>query len=286
LIALLGVAGCWLASLVSHAGGGDGWSILGRPLVAGVGIAALAGLVGGLQQGIAWVGGVNSGDPVSFGESFVTVSTVWYAIAAVGIADAALGLVAYAVGAFRHPDRPADPALQFVPDDQAPEPAEPVAMPLLVRGAVGLFALAAASVFLIPTLESAHNSATLAADAVDFADGSLAATGQDLYVSEGCVHCHTQQVRPIIADVGLGAVSLAGDYARQSPELLGGRRVGPDLTHIGSRTESIRTLVERLRSPRGSFDGGSDDGWSIMPSYDYLSDDDLLALAEYLGALN
>lgn len=60
--------------------------------------------------------------------------------------------------------------------------------------------------------------------------------------------------------------------------------VGPDLTHIGTRTTSTRGLLERLRNSRSGFDDGGD--WDVMPSYDYLSDDDLLAIAEYLGALN
>lgn len=42
--------------------------------------------------------------------------------------------------------------------------------------------------------------------------------------------------------------------------------------------------MERLRNSRSGFDDGGD--WDVMPSYDYLSDDDLLAIAEYLGALN
>ncbi|MEE8331651.1 MAG: cbb3-type cytochrome c oxidase subunit II [Acidimicrobiia bacterium] len=286
LLPLLGTAGCWLLAFEQHFADRRGrWA--GRLVVEGTGLAVMASLAGGLQQGITWVGGANAGAPVSAGEVFAMPSTAWVVLAAVGVTAAAIGMVGFAVGVLRgRGERSAELALEFIPEEEeeAPEPAEPIGFPLLVRGAVALFALAAASVFLIPTLDAPNRTATLAADAIEFAEGSLPALGADLYVSEGCVYCHTQQVRPIITDVGLGTVSMPGDYARQDPVLLGYRRVGPDLTHIGSRTTSTRGLLERLRSPRSSFDDGGE--WDIMPSYDYLSDDDLLAIAEYLGALN
>ncbi len=284
LLPLLGTAGCWLLAFEHHFADRRGrW--VGRLVVEGTGLAVMASLAGGLQQGITWVGGANEGAPVSAGEVFAMPSTAWVVLAAVGVTAAGLGMVGFAVGVLRGwGERSAELALEFIPGAEAPEPAEPIGLPLLVRGAVALFALAAASVFLIPTLDAPNRTATLAADAIEFAEGSLPALGADLYVSEGCVYCHTQQVRPIITDVGLGTVSMPGDYARQDPVLLGYRRVGPDLTHIGSRTTSTRGLLERLRSPRSSFDDGGE--WDIMPAYDYLSDDDLLAIAEYLGALN
>jgi len=99
-----------------------------------------------------------------------------------------------------------------------------------------------------------------------------------VYLREGCGYCHTQQVRPIVTDVGLGAVSVAGDFASESPVLLGVERIGPDLMHAGSRspTNSQTWVVGHLQDPR------RDRAWSIMPSYDSLSSTDLWALAAYL----
>ncbi len=54
--------------------------------------------------------------------------------------------------------------------------------------------------------------------------------GQELYESLGCGSCHTQMVRPIVSDVGLGAVTL-----NDSNQVLGTRRFGPDLSDVGSR---------------------------------------------------
>src|SRR3954469_23957932 len=58
------------------------------------------------------------------------------------------------------------------------------------------------------------------------------ARGRDIYVAEGCFYCHTQQVRPLPGDRMFGRPSAPGDYAYQTPELLGSERNGPDLTNI------------------------------------------------------
>ena len=54
--------------------------------------------------------------------------------------------------------------------------------------------------------------------------------GQHVYASLGCAACHTQMVRPVVADVGLGPVTL-----NDTNQVLGTRRFGPDLSDVGSR---------------------------------------------------
>jgi cbb3-type cytochrome c oxidase subunit II len=112
-----------------------------------------------------------------------------------------------------------------------------------------------------------------------YPEGSTLAAGRAIYLEEGCYYCHTQQVRPIVTDVGLGVVSEAGDYVHETPAALGVERLGPDLTHVGDRYPTAGVLISRLVDPRGSR------SWSIMPSYDRLSDEELDALAEYLLSL-
>lgn len=101
--------------------------------------------------------------------------------------------------------------------------------------------------------------------------------GMTVYRTEGCWYCHTQQVRP--SDEGLGEPLAAGDYELQDPSLLGSVRVGPDLTHVGSRYGDATELTSLLRDPRA---GGRH---SSMPSYGYLSTEDMQALVDYLLAL-
>lgn len=57
--------------------------------------------------------------------------------------------------------------------------------------------------------------------------------GRDLYIAEGCWHCHSQFVRPTANEsLRYGPVSLPGEYQNilQLPQLFGTRRVGPDLS--------------------------------------------------------
>ena len=107
------------------------------------------------------------------------------------------------------------------------------------------------------------------------------AEGREIYIAEGCVHCHTQQVRANVTDVGLGAVTTRDDVTLSSPALLGRLRLGPDLAHAGQRplTDDLAWVVRHLPDPR------ADRAWSSMPSYDYLTDDELDALAQYIVSL-
>jgi cytochrome c oxidase cbb3-type subunit II len=88
--------------------------------------------------------------------------------------------------------------------------------------------------------------------------------GRDIYVSEGCEYCHTQNVRPLKQDEVFGRPSIAGDYAYDTPELLGDHRNGPDLTDIGGRQPSKTWQYIHLWDPRSVVHG------SIMPRYPWL----------------
>lgn len=92
----------------------------------------------------------------------------------------------------------------------------------------------------------------------------LEARGRDVYVSEGCFYCHTQQVRPLSGDKPFGRPSAPGDYAYQSPELLGSERNGPDLSNIGTRQSSSVWQYIHLYEPRAVVPQ------SIMPAYLWL----------------
>jgi cbb3-type cytochrome c oxidase subunit II len=102
-----------------------------------------------------------------------------------------------------------------------------------------------------------------------------------VYLEAGCQYCHTQEVRAIVTDVGLGPVSVAGDYVHEDPILLGTERVGPDLMHAASRenTGDPEWLRAHLRNPQ------AERPWSNMPSYSFLSDRDLDDLIDYLLTL-
>lgn len=92
--------------------------------------------------------------------------------------------------------------------------------------------------------------------------------GRAIYVSEGCVYCHSQQPRdPSQAPDGLrgwGRPSTPGDYAFDYPHQLGTMRTGPDLFNIGVRQPSDQWHLAHLYQPRALVP------WSIMPAYPYL----------------
>lgn len=62
--------------------------------------------------------------------------------------------------------------------------------------------------------------------------------GRQVYVGEGCWHCHSQFVRPVSREEDRwGPVSRTEEYQNelQRPVMFGTRRVGPDLSREGGR---------------------------------------------------
>ncbi|HVE98837.1 MAG TPA: cbb3-type cytochrome c oxidase subunit II [Mycobacteriales bacterium] len=122
------------------------------------------------------------------------------------------------------------------------------------------------------------------------------ARGREIYVNQGCVYCHTQQVRDTYTDAGLGGrPTRPGDTLADRPASLGEVRFGPDLRCVGDRVpgassdvegddeagreELVEAMVDYLRNP----DAVHED--SGMPSYRHLSRNDLRRLAAYLVGL-
>ncbi len=99
-----------------------------------------------------------------------------------------------------------------------------------------------------------------------------------IYRSEGCWYCHTGYVRATSVDSALGDVTDAKRFAGSSPAMLGVERIGPDLTGVGARFASPAALAAYLEDP------AEDHRRTAMPSYAFLSDAELEALAAYLLA--
>ena len=93
---------------------------------------------------------------------------------------------------------------------------------------------------------------------------ALQTQGRAVYVANGCSYCHTQQVRPLPQDKVFGRPSAPGDFAYQTPELLGSERTGPDLTNVGARQASTVWQYIHLYNPRAVVPQ------SIMPAFPWL----------------
>jgi cytochrome c oxidase cbb3-type subunit 2 len=102
---------------------------------------------------------------------------------------------------------------------------------------------------------------------------ALEMEGKAVFISEGCVGCHTQQVRNLDMDKIWGKrPGIAADYARNTridvwrntATLMGSERTGPDLASIGDRQPSAEWHLLHLFNPRSVVPA------SIMPSYAWL----------------
>lgn len=92
--------------------------------------------------------------------------------------------------------------------------------------------------------------------------------GRGIYIREGCMYCHSQQVRPegFGSDQARfwGRPSVPADYVYDKPHLLGTMRTGPDLINIAVRQPSEQWHLLHLYNPRIVVPG------SIMPPYPWL----------------
>lgn len=95
-------------------------------------------------------------------------------------------------------------------------------------------------------------------------------TGRDIYIREGCSVCHSQQIRPLIAEVErYGPYSRAGEFIYDRPFLWGSKRTGPDLHRVGGKFSDDWHRIH-LVDPRAVVKE------SIMPGYPWLATRDAI----------
>ena len=88
--------------------------------------------------------------------------------------------------------------------------------------------------------------------------------GRDIYMRESCGVCHTQHIRPLLAEVErYGPYSRAGEFVYDRPFLWGSKRTGPDLHRIGGKYSDDWHRIH-LIDPRSVVPD------SIMPRYPWL----------------
>lgn len=125
-------------------------------------------------------------------------------------------------------------------------------------------------VVIIPAISNQKNNAVLPNAKPLSVD---AQRGKELFIANGCVACHTQQVRNVDMDRIWGKrPGIAADYAgikrtdvwRNTATLMGTERTGPDLTDIGNRQPSLEWNLVHLFNPRIVVSE------SVMPAYPWL----------------
>src|SRR5690606_19072768 len=97
--------------------------------------------------------------------------------------------------------------------------------------------------------------------------------GKALYIANGCLACHTQQVRHVEVDkMWRTRPSISADYAgrkrqdlrRTTATLMGTERTSPDLINVVNRQPSLEWNLVHLYNPRAVVSE------SIMPAYPWL----------------
>jgi cytochrome c oxidase cbb3-type subunit I/II len=88
--------------------------------------------------------------------------------------------------------------------------------------------------------------------------------GRDIYVGEGCYNCHSQMIRPILAETKrYGEYSKPGEFIYDHPFQWGSRRIGPDLAREGGKQSNLWHVYHFI-NPAQVTPG------SIMPSYKWM----------------
>lgn len=123
---------------------------------------------------------------------------------------------------------------------------------------------AAASALAVLCLVSPRSAGADRSDRADPTDPAMIAAGRAVYIAEGCIHCHSQFVRPGTADeLYWGPSRPLAELLKEEPPLPGNRRQGPDLQNVGNRRSADWNRVH-LQDPRALAPG------SAMPRYAHL----------------
>ena len=112
-------------------------------------------------------------------------------------------------------------------------------------------------------------------------DSALRVVGRDIYIREGCYNCHSQMIRPLVAEtMRYGHYSVAGEYVYDHPFQWGSKRTGPDLHRVGGKYSDEWQRLHLIR-PRDLVPE------SIMPGHPWLEHTSVEAwpVQAHMGAL-
>ena len=267
-------------------GGSEGRSLHSSLSAAGLVLVTVGYLAGGTAVAFSWAAGPASQVYANVGGAWkITADTaepfLW--IAAIGTVLYLVAQVLYLFSFRTHEEVEIEtPAGALDYDLEFEGEARYATWKRLRSGVAVVWVMAVVLTVALPILDDADRDSTLRADTDrTYVEGTLEFDGRELFISEGCVECHTQQVRPVGTDVGLGAVAVAGDYANVDTALLGIHRLGPDLMQYSARQEFFdRVLITaHIQDPRTLVE------FSNMPSYEYLEQEDIDALVSYMESL-
>ncbi len=253
--------------------------------------------VAGLTQGLMWRAMDDQGNLMwDFVETIAAVSNMWWLRVLGGllyVGGVVLMLVNYVMTWASRPEKYEVPVYEAArlaktppPDATAPEsvlkdaPVLNAAKNLEVWSKMGWHrrwerlpvrftvlttaAVVIASLFeIIPTFLIRSNVPTIAT-VQPYTPLELA--GRDIYVAEGCYNCHSQMIRPMVAETKrYGDYSKPGEFIYDHPFQWGSRRIGPDLAREGGKQSSYWHW-RHFENPQVYYED------SVMPSFVHLLD--------------
>ncbi len=149
----------------------------------------------------------------------------------------------------------------------------------LFLGIFGTFAFSWVGLILIPNWQIGHLSPQSDEEGTDIypmPQSGMVERGRQVYVANGCIYCHSEQLRPDYAasdldrerDWGQHAKwgmrrSAPRDYIFDRPVLLGKERLGPDLANIG---KAAPVEEENAAAAAGPSPGGASPAASPVAS--------------------
>ncbi|MFC1858696.1 cbb3-type cytochrome c oxidase subunit II, partial [Thermodesulfobacteriota bacterium] len=142
---------------------------------------------------------------------------------------------------------------------------------------VGSLLILAAVVLVVVILPYVHTTRTAPSEIFRLRTAQETA-GRKIYITNGCVYCHSQSIRTI--DWGLGAerIAQAGDYIADKPILFGSQRTGPDLSQEGGEHPDDWHMAHFI-NPRYTRP------LSIMPALAFLGKSEIEILTRYIQGL-
>jgi cbb3-type cytochrome oxidase cytochrome c subunit len=130
----------------------------------------------------------------------------------------------------------------------------------LFLGIFGTFAFSWTGLTLIPNWQIGHLDPQADEEGTDIypqPKSGMAQRGRKIYAANGCVYCHSQQVRADYAASDIDRKwgtrrSAPRDYIFERPAFLGKMRLGPDLANIGKRAPSEEENASPSPAPAAS----------------------------------
>jgi cbb3-type cytochrome oxidase cytochrome c subunit len=127
----------------------------------------------------------------------------------------------------------------------------------LFLGIFGTFAFSWVGLTVIPNWQIGHlnpQSDEEGTDIYPMPQSGMAQRGARIYAANGCIYCHSEQVRADYAGADIerkwgGRRSAPRDYIFERPVLLGKMRMGQDLANIGARAPAEQESPLPASSP-------------------------------------